>query len=253
MRDWNPALYLQFEAERTRPAAELAARIQHPAAQHISDLGCGPGSSTALLRKAFPHSSVTGVDNSPAMLDKARAALPDCQFESADIAHWQPTVKQDVIYANASLQWLGDHPSLFPHLAAQLAEGGVLAVQMPDNWQEPTHTLMRQVAFELGQPDSGREELLPAQQYYDLLAQAGCTVDIWRTTYFHVMPSAQAIIEWLSSTGLRPYLAKLDDIQQQAFLARYHTLLQQAYPRQHDGNVLMLFPRLFIVARKTKA
>ena len=253
MRDWNPALYLQFEAERTRPAAELAARIQHPAAQHISDLGCGPGNSTALLRKAFPHSSVTGVDNSPAMLDKARAALPDCQFESADIAHWQPTVKQDVIYANASLQWLGDHSSLFPHLAAQLAEGGVLAVQMPDNWQEPTHILMRQVAFELGQPDSGREELLPAQQYYDLLAQAGCTVDIWRTTYFHVMPSAQAIIEWLSSTGLRPYLAKLDDIQQQAFLARYHTLLQQAYPPQHDGNVLMLFPRLFIVARKTKA
>jgi len=253
MRDWNPALYLQFEAERTRPAAELAARIQHPAAQHISDLGCGPGNSTALLRKAFPHSSVTGVDNSPAMLDKARAALPDCQFESADIAHWQPAVKQDVIYANASLQWLGDHSSLFPHLAAQLAEGGVLAVQMPDNWQEPTHILMRQVAFELGQPDSGREELLPAQQYYDLLAQAGCTVDIWRTTYFHVMPSAQAIIEWLSSTGLRPYLAKLDDIQQQAFLARYHTLLQQAYPRQHDGNVLMLFPRLFIVARKTKA
>jgi len=244
---------LQFEAERTRPAAELAARIQHPAAQHISDLGCGPGNSTALLRKAFPHSSVTGVDNSPAMLDKARAALPDCQFESADIAHWQPTVKQDVIYANASLQWLGDHSSLFPHLAAQLAEGGVLAVQMPDNWQEPTHILMRQVAFELGQPDSGREELLPAQQYYDLLAQAGCTVDIWRTTYFHVMPSAQAIIEWLSSTGLRPYLAKLDDIQQQAFLARYHTLLQQAYPPQHDGNVLMLFPRLFIVARKTKA
>jgi len=253
MRDWNPALYLQFEAERTRPAAELAARIQHPAAQHISDLGCGPGNSTALLRKAFPHSSVTGVDNSPAMLDKARAALPDCQFESADIAHWQPAVKQDVIYANASLQWLGDHSSLFPHLAAQLAEGGVLAVQMPDNWQEPTHILMRQVAFELGQPDSGREELLPAQQYYDLLAQAGCTVDIWRTTYFHVMPSAQAIIEWLSSTGLRPYLAKLDDIQQQAFLARYHTLLQQAYPPQHDGNVLMLFPRLFIVARKTKA
>jgi trans-aconitate 2-methyltransferase len=148
---------------------------------------------------------------------------------------------------------LNDHRELFPHLVAQLADNGVLAVQMPDNWQEPTHTLMRQVAAELGNADAGREALLPAQEYYDLLADAGCTVDIWRTTYFHVMPSAQAIIEWLSSTGLRPYLAGLDNIQQNAFLARYHQLLQQAYPPQTDGNVLMLFPRLFIVARKTKA
>lgn len=253
MQDWNPALYLQFAAERTRPAAELAARIQHPQALHLSDLGCGPGNSTALLHQSFPHATVTGIDNSPAMLEKARAALPDCQFEQADVAHWQPTVKQDVIYANASLQWLSDHRELFPHLAAQLADNGVLAVQMPDNWQEPTHILMRQVAAELGNADAGREALLPAQEYYDLLANAGCTVDIWRTTYFHVMPSAQAIIEWLSSTGLRPYLAGLDSIQQNAFLERYHQLLQQAYPPQKDGNVLMLFPRLFIVARKTKA
>lgn len=253
MQDWNPALYLQFAAERTRPAAELAARIQHPQALHLSDLGCGPGNSTALLHQSFPHATVTGIDNSPAMLEKARAALPDCQFEQADVAHWQPAVKQDVIYANASLQWLSDHRELFPHLAAQLADNGVLAVQMPDNWQEPTHILMRQVAAELGNADAGREALLPAQEYYDLLANAGCTVDIWRTTYFHVMPSAQAIIEWLSSTGLRPYLSGLDSIQQNVFLERYHQLLQQAYPPQKDGNVLMLFPRLFIVARKTKA
>lgn len=253
MQDWNPALYLQFAAERTRPAAELASRIQHPEAKHIADLGCGPGNSTALLHQAFPNATVTGIDSSPAMLEKARAALPTCQFEQADVTSWTPAVKQDVIYANASLQWVGNHPELFPHLAAQLAENGVLAVQMPDNWQEPTHTLMRQVTAELGNPDSGREALLPAQQYYDLLAQSGCTVDIWRTTYFHVMPSAQAIIEWLSSTGLRPYIANLDSIQQQAFLERYHTVLQQAYPPRHDGNVLMLFPRLFIVARKTIA
>ena len=77
---------------------------------------------------------------------KASAALPDCRFEEADIASWQPAVKQDVIFANASLQWIASHKQVFPHLAAQLAGGGVLAVQMPDNWQEPTHTLMRQVA-----------------------------------------------------------------------------------------------------------
>jgi trans-aconitate 2-methyltransferase len=251
MQDWNPALYLQFEAERTRPAAELAARIGHPTAVNISDLGCGPGNSTALLHQAWPTANVTGVDNSPAMLEQARTALPACTFEEADIARWQPAVKQDVIYANASLQWLSHHRQLFPHLAGQLAPEGVLAVQMPDNWQEPTHTLMRQVAEELGQPPAGREALLGANEYYDLLAQAGCQVDLWRTTYFHVMPSHRAIIDWLSSTGLRPYLANLDAISQKAYLDRYHHLLEQAYTRQNDGSVLMLFPRLFIVARKS--
>ncbi|VEB97831.1 Trans-aconitate 2-methyltransferase [Cedecea lapagei] len=250
MQDWNPALYLQFEAERTRPAAELAARIHHPSAATFTDLGCGPGNSTALLRNLAPKATITGLDNSPAMLEKASAALPDCHFEEADIASWQPALKQDVIFANASLQWIANHKQLFPHLAAQLADGGVLAVQMPDNWQEPTHTLMRQVADELGISRSSREALLTAQEYYDLLAESGCTVDIWRTTYFHVMPSARAIIEWLRSTGLRPYLNGLDAIQQEEFVERYHQLLQRAYRKQHDGNVLMPFPRLFIVARK---
>ncbi len=250
MQDWNPALYLQFEAERTRPAAELAARVNHPFAAQISDLGCGPGNSTALLHETWPDAVITGLDSSAAMLEKARAALPDCRFEQADIARWQPKVKQDVIYANASLQWLANHRTLFPHLADSLAESGVLAVQMPDNWQEPTHALMRQVAEELGNPPAGREALLLPNEYYDLLTKEGCRVDIWRTTYFHVMPSHRAIIEWLSSTGLRPYLANLDAIQQEAFLERYHKLLQQAYPTQEDGNVLMLFPRLFIIARK---
>jgi trans-aconitate 2-methyltransferase len=110
---------------------------------------------------------------------------------------------------------------------------------------------MRQVAEELGQPPAGREALLGANEYYDLLAQAGCQVDLWRTTYFHVMPSHRAIIDWLSSTGLRPYLANLDVISQKAYLDRYHHLLEQAYARQNDGSVLMLFPRLFIVARKS--
>ncbi|WP_435930211.1 trans-aconitate 2-methyltransferase [Dryocola sp. BD613] len=250
MQDWNPALYLQFEAERTRPAAELAARVNHPFAAQISDLGCGPGNSTALLHESWPDAAITGLDSSSAMLEKARSALPDCRFEQVDIAQWQPSVKQDVIYANAALQWLGNHRTLFPRLAGHLAENGVLAVQMPDNWQEPTHALMRQVANELGNPPAGREALLAPNEYYDLLTDVGCRVDIWRTTYFHVMPSHRAIIEWLSSTGLRPYLADLDAIQQEAFMARYHKLLQEAYPTQKDGNVLMLFPRLFIIAHK---
>ena len=250
MADWNPSLYLQFASERTRPAAELVSRIAKPNAKHIADLGCGPGNSTELLRVAWPDAIITGVDNSPAMLDKAQKALPDCQFEHADISQWQPQHPLDVLYANASLQWIGDHPTLFPHLASLLADNGVLAVQMPDNWQEPSHASMRQVASELGHPSRGRVPLQSIQTYYDLLTDSGCEVDIWRTTYFHPMESHQAIVDWLSATGLRPYLQALDSLSQQAFLQRYLQLLEAHYPRQQNGQILLAFPRLFIIARR---
>jgi len=250
MADWNPSLYLQFASERTRPAAELLARIAKPTAKYVADLGCGPGNSTELLHAAWPEAVITGVDNSPAMLEKAQKALPDCQFVNADISQWRPAQPLDVLYANASLQWLSDHPTLFPHLTTLLGDEGALAVQMPDNWQEPSHALMRQTASELGYPPRGRVPLESVQTYYDLLSSNGCEVDIWRTTYFHPMASHQAIVDWLSATGLRPYLQDLDSISQQAFLKRYLQLLEEHYPRQQNGQILLAFPRLFIIARR---
>ncbi|MGV0240995.1 trans-aconitate 2-methyltransferase [Klebsiella aerogenes] len=250
MVDWNPSLYLKFADERTRPAAELTARIAQQPVKLAVDLGCGPGNSTALLRAAWPEARIIGVDNSAAMLAQAAQALPDCEFITANIEDWQPSEPADVIYANASLQWLTDHQTLFPRLAGQLSDGGVLAVQMPDNWQEPSHTLMRQVAEELGFPESGRQPLPSVQQYYDMLSNSGCEVDIWRTTYYHSLESHQAIVDWLQATGLRPYLQNLDEEEKNVFLERYLTLLQQHYPLQCNGKVLLLFPRLFIVARR---
>ncbi|EKZ6359723.1 trans-aconitate 2-methyltransferase [Klebsiella aerogenes] len=250
MADWNPSLYLKFADERTRPAAELTARIVQQPVKLAVDLGCGPGNSTALLRAAWPEARIIGVDNSAAMLAQAAKALPDCEFITANIEDWQPSEPADVIYANASLQWLTEHQTLFPRLVRQLANSGVLAVQMPDNWQEPSHTLMRQVAEELGFPERGRQPLPSVQQYYDMLTNSGCEVDIWRTTYYHSLESHQAIVDWLQATGLRPYLQDLDEAEKNVFLERYLTLLQQHYPLQCNGKVLLLFPRLFIVARR---
>ncbi|QKJ88358.1 Trans-aconitate 2-methyltransferase [Paramixta manurensis] len=255
MQDWNPDLYRQFEAERTRPAQELLSRVSVAEAREVTDLGCGPGNSTELLWHAWPQAKVVGVDSSPAMLDQARQRLPDCQFVQADIRGWHAQHPQDVIYANASLQWLSDHTGLLPHLANQLAAQGVLAVQMPDNLQEPSHRLMREVAArapwrdKLGQKVD-RQQLLTAGQYYDLLVNAGCQVDIWRTTYYHQMPSAQAIIDWLRATGLRPFLEALDPPERQTYLHAYLHEISQAYPSQADGAVLLAFPRLFIVAQR---
>ena len=257
MKDWNPTLYLRFAAERTRPAHELLSRIDHPSARTISDLGCGPGNSTELLAQAWPQAHITGVDTSSAMLAQAAQRLPKQTFVQTDIATWRPDQPQDVVYANASLQWVLGHQTLIPHLVQQLATGGVLAIQMPDNLEEPSHQLMRTVAQQgpwhtrLGDVQAVRQQLLTSDAYYDLLVSQGCTVDIWRTTYYHVLDDAHAIVEWLRATGLRPFLMPLSDEEQTAFLDAYNTQLAAAYPPRADGKCLLAFPRLFLVARKT--
>jgi len=258
MQDWDPTLYRKFEAERTRPAQELLSRIRVEDVRFVTDLGCGPGNSTELLVDAWPQAQITGLDSSAAMLEQARERLPQCAFIQADIATWQAAIPQQVIYANASLQWLGGHSSLLPHLVNQLAPGGTLAVQMPDNLDEPSHQLMRDVATsgpwrdKISTQAAERKRLPSTEHYYDVLTTAGCAVDIWRTTYYHVMDNAQAIIHWLKATGLRPFLAPLSVSEQEQFLAAYHQCLMTAYPARQDGKVLLAFPRLFMVATRNR-
>ncbi|QFZ83821.1 trans-aconitate 2-methyltransferase [Variovorax paradoxus] len=260
MLDWNPALYRRYEDERTRPAQELLARVPLAEAAHVVDLGCGPGNSTELLAHRFPKAKVTGTDNSEAMLVSARERLPAARFELNDIATWAPreTEAPDLIYANASLQWVPDHETLIPRLFDALAPGGVLAVQMPDNRQEPTHRLMRAVAAEapwaepIGDADKLRTLLLPLGGYYDLLAARAAHVDVWHTIYQHPMADAAAIVEWVRSTGLKPFVDRLPPDLQASYLAEYERRVNEAYPVRTDGKRLLAFPRMFIVAHKKK-
>lgn len=250
MADWNPALYLHYGTERTRPAIDLLSHLNVENPGRIVDLGCGPGNSTALLHQRWPSAHITGVDSSPAMIAEASRTLPDGHFLQADIRQYRPDHALDLIFANASLQWVPDHYALLPGLVSLLEMNGVLAVQMPDNWQEPTHVLMREVAWEQGYPDRGREALPGVHAYYDILSEAGCDVTLWRTTYFHQMASHQAIIDWVSATGLRPWLQELNESEQKQYLHRYHQLLEEQYPLQENGQILLAYPRLFIVARR---
>ncbi|MCJ2058314.1 trans-aconitate 2-methyltransferase [Methylobacterium sp. J-048] len=257
MADWNPALYTRFEDERTRPAAELLARVPLDAPRLAYDLGCGPGNSTALIAARFPEAEVIGLDTSPAMLESARARLPGLAFALADAATWTPERAPDLIYANAVLQWLPDHPVLLPRLFGLLAPGGVLAVQTPDNLAEPSHRLMRETASAgpwakaIGDPAvAGRlGRMLDPAGYYDLLAPLAADVDVWRTAYHHPMADAAAIVSWVRATGLRPFLDPLDPDQTAGFLAAYEAAIDTGYPRRGDGRRLLAFPRVFIVAR----
>ncbi|MFT3987121.1 trans-aconitate 2-methyltransferase [Aestuariivirga sp.] len=251
--DWNPGLYLKFGDERSRPARDLLAQAPLTNPRIIYDLGCGPGNSTELLARRFPEARITGVDNSPAMLKEARAALPAARFVEADLAHWMPEERPDLLFSNATFQWVPDHLKVLTRLMGTLAPEGVFAVQMPDNMGEPSHALMRETSKDGPWAEklakAARPPLPPVRDYYNALKPLAARVDIWRTAYNHPLKGAEGIVEMVSSTGLRPFLAPLTEAEQAAFRAQYTARIAKAYPPNVDGTVLLSFPRLFIVAQ----
>lgn len=256
---WDPEQYLRFAAPRVRPAIELLARIDHDQPHRVYDLGCGTGEITRLLAARWPQAAVTGIDLSSDMLAVAERESDTITWEHGDIATWTPEGPVDVIYSNAALHWLNEHDRLIPRLAASLAPGGVLAIQMPLSWHEPSHRLMREVLATGGsggaplgsielRARTGTQPVAHPGSYYRLLAPLAATVDIWETRYHQVLTGTDPVFEWVSGTALRPILEALDDAEREQFVTRYRKALRAAYPAQPNGETLFAFPRLFIVA-----
>lgn len=256
MADWSSTQYLKFADERTRAASDLLAQVPLKNPRLVYDLGCGPGNSTALLIARYPQARVIGVDSSPDMLAKARQSYPHTHFIEGDMANWQPMEEPDLMFANAVFQWVPDHLSVLQHLLEALPKGGVLAVQMPDNLDEPSHAAMRETAAEgpwaeklkkLGQV---RDRVASPATYYDALKPKAAQVDIWHTIYNHPLDGPDGIVEWVKGTGLRPYIDPLTGDEREAYLAHYRERIAKAYPLAGDGKALLRFPRLFIVCVK---
>lgn len=256
---WSASQYVRFEDQRTRPVRDLLAAVAPRPVRHATDLGCGPGNSTEVLLQRCPDSQVTALDSDQDMLDQARHRprlnVPRVRFEQADIAQWSAAQPQDLILANASLQWVPEHRTLYPHLVAQLSEGGSLAVQTPDNLDEPAHRRLREVAGSGEWAATFADFSLPPRHaapfYFELLAPLCERVDVWRTIYHHPLAGGvDAVVEWFKGSALRPYLARLDPVGQTAFLAQYREALRADYPGADDAQVLLAFPRLFVVATR---
>ncbi|EUB88109.1 trans-aconitate 2-methyltransferase [Pseudomonas sp. GM30] len=254
---WSARQYVAFEDERTRPARDLLAAIPTVQARSVVDIGCGPGNSTELLVQRFEQAQVRGLDSSADMIDAARKRLPQLQFEVAQIVSWADQGPFDVIFANAVLQWVPDHATLLPALAGKLSDGGSLAIQMPDNLNEPSHRLMREVAAngpwaaKLTGAAGQRTDMASASDYFSMLRPHCSRVDVWRTTYHHQLPGGAAgVVEWFKGSGLIPFLSPLSEEEQTQYLQQYLAAVAEAYPALPDGSVLLPFPRLFIVATR---
>lgn len=261
---WNPDQYLKFAEPRLRPAVDLLRQITIANPSTVVDLGCGTGNTTQLLAQRWPNARIIGVDNSPDMLARAQpqphlqsesvGSHSNIQWQQHDLAVWLTTDPVDLIYSNAALHWLGEHDALFPRLLKQLAPGGTLAVQMPRNFDAPSHRMVADVAMQ-GPWRARLEHLVrpapvaPPQFYYGLLSGLVADLDIWECEYLHVLEGNDAVKEWTKGSWLKPFLDALDEPWKSDFEHEYARRLRPHYPQSVNGRTLLPFRRLFMVAR----
>jgi trans-aconitate 2-methyltransferase len=256
MPGWDANLYLKFSGQRARPATDLIAQIDLENPRRIIDLGCGTGNSTEQLFHRWRQADLTGLDNSPEMLSQARANHPDWKWIESTVEQWSPTKTFDLIFSNACLHWIADHGSLFPKLASYLAPGGVLAVQMPNSYHLPAHTVMVEVANDPQAPWArtlaGASETYSVQPpgfYYDALRKVASRLNIWQAEYLQIMDGPRAILDWVRSTAMRRFTEPLpSDEQRRLFEQRCLERYEQAYPANDQGKTLLPYRRIFIIA-----
>jgi trans-aconitate 2-methyltransferase len=257
MPTWNPDQYLLFAEDRTRPSRELAARVRTECVSSIIDLGCDPGNSTAVLAELWPDAEITGFDSSVEMLDQARRMHPKHKWVHGDISEWATAAAEpyDLIFSNADLHWVDDHATLYPRLFTRVAAGGALAIQVPYNWAEPFHRIL----CDLESSTAWRQRLSSAgvrarfghdpEFYYEILAPATRSINLWETRYFIVMPGVESIVEWLKGAAPRPFLDALpNEADRTSFVDDFTAALRSEYRPSSDGKVLFPFRRLFLIA-----
>jgi trans-aconitate 2-methyltransferase len=252
---WNPQQYLKFSGHRLRPAVDLLLRIPDFEVRNVADLGAGAGNVTKLIKERWPQAVVVGVEGSAEMVAAGEKAVPEVAWLHQDLGLWRPSRQYDVIYSNAALHWLPDHQELFPSLMEKVEPGGILAVQMPRNFEAPSHVLIVETA--LNGPWRNRLEQLvtppPVEEpafYHNLLAASSEAIDIWETEYLQVLEGENPVKEWTKGTWLMRYLDALEEPDKLAFEAAYAERVAKAYPRNSAGQTLFPFRRLFIVARR---
>jgi trans-aconitate 2-methyltransferase len=256
MREWDPQQYLQFKHERTQPAIDLVARIQGTDPKTIIDIGCGPGNSTQILLKRWPHASITGLDNSEKMIQRARQDYPNQKWVVGDASRLESCKTYDIVFSNAAIHWIPKHDILIPRLFQLMNQNGMLAVQVPANQESPLFRTIKKVSKrrKWSAFTSASRELITyhgADYYYNHLVALTNEIAIWETIYYHVLNSHQDLVDWYKGTAMKPFLDSLPtDESREEFEKEILAECKQFYAPQSDGRILYPFKRLFFTARK---
>jgi trans-aconitate 2-methyltransferase len=248
---WDPDKYLTFADHRSRPFYELVARIQASSPRRVADLGCGPGNLTSALADRWPSATLEAMDSSPEMVAAARARGIDASV--GDVADWKPQSDTDVIVTNAVLQWVPRHDEILRRWVAQLPSGAWIALQVPGNFDAPSHALVRELVAGSWHARLNSVILREEDAVYTPVGYAaildGCAVDAWETTYTQVLTGEDPVLEWITGTALRPIKAELSAAEWEQFRTELAPMLRAAYPTRTGGETWFPFRRVFVVAQ----
>lgn len=255
MSDWQPDLYLKFKNERTQPSIDLVAKIDHLSPKSIIDIGCGPGNSTQVLVNRWPKAKIVGIDSSASMIQKAKQEYTNQEWYVADASTYKSDEKFDILFSNAAIQWIPNHPDLLRNFYSLLSPKGIIAVQIPRFWDMPLGKVIDNIA---NQPrwkskTFGVSSLFTIHDYsfyYDILSGLFDSIEIWETNYMHILDSHESMIQMMRSTGLKPYLEKLETSEKVEFENTVFEAIKEPYPVQKNGKVLLPFKRLFFLGKK---
>lgn len=250
---WDPEVYLGYLDLRARPFYDLIERIDEPSPRRVVDLGCGPGNLTAVLQRRWPRAVLEAVDSSPEMVLEAKSRGIDAAV--GDVRGWQPRPDTDVVIANSVLHWVPEHRELLLDWVRKLGHGAWIGMQVPGNMAAASHVVSRALAASpvwaarLGSAMLDADAVAGPVEYAELLAETGCEVDAWETTYAQRLAGKDPVLEWLSGTALRPVKAALEDDLWEQFRKELAPRLRRVYPARADGTTWFPFRRVFVVAR----
>jgi trans-aconitate 2-methyltransferase len=249
---WNPDLYHKFQSERSAPFYDLLELVEVRSNLKVIDLGCGTGELTRQLADKLPNSRVTGLDNSPQMLEKAAAfANQNLVFQLGDQSTL--TGEWDLIFSNAALHWSENHAELIPLLFNKLKSGGQIAVQVPSNHNHISHQIYRETAEEdmfkfILQGFQRYSPVLTIENYSRILFDCGAEhINVFEKVYAHVLENSDAVVDWISGTALVPYFERLGNYKEE-FLKAIREKMRAAMP---DSPIFYPFKRILFSARKT--
>jgi trans-aconitate 2-methyltransferase len=256
---WDPSQYDRFRAERSQPFFDLVALVAPAAKMRAIDLGSGTGELTRELHRRLGCTTTTGYERSRAMLEaSAKFVEPGLSFEEADIGALDLAPKSvDLVFANASLHWLPDHRTLFRKLTGWLAEGGQLAVQVPANFDHPSHMVAADIAREEPFATALRgfvhsTNVLDPSAYAELLHDLGFGRQHVRlVVYTHLLPSPDAVVEWVKGTLLTAYRERLDAPTYESFVDAYRARL--LLELSHESPFFFPFKRILMWAMHARA
>jgi trans-aconitate 2-methyltransferase len=246
---------MRFGEERTRPARDLLAHVPIASPVCVVDAGCGPGNSTAMLAQRWPDAAILGFDSDKAMLEAANDAGIPARFVFSELATWAPDAPIDVIFSNAALHWADDPPAVARRYFGFLKSGGALALQVPQNFDQPTHLAIRETAADPRWKEKLKNvrvfdpsRIPRAPDYMRALRAEGAVIDAWMTEYYHRLQGEDPVFHWVAASALRPFLAALQGQERETFAEAMKDRYREAYGPELDGSVVLPFRRLFVIA-----